>query len=188
MTGPGRCPCGAELAVPVTGRRPRWCSKACRQAAYRARLAAGRAAGETRWAHRELARAGDRGQEEGLAREFSAAASTLTGLLRRLYGLPPATAVRLPGPAGWTGWENDLITAAREVAALADQAGELARLHARAAADYAAARRMAGNDPGGLRRAPAPRLGGDKSRAGCVAPRAAAPAATKHKGEMEDSQ
>jgi hypothetical protein len=52
------CPgCGAPLTVPRTGRRPRWCSKPCRQAAYRARLAAERAAGDAAWVLGQIAAA-----------------------------------------------------------------------------------------------------------------------------------
>jgi hypothetical protein len=51
-----RCPaCGNLLAVPATGRRPVWCSTACRQRAHKARAAADRYAADAAWARGQAA-------------------------------------------------------------------------------------------------------------------------------------
>jgi hypothetical protein len=126
VTAPPYPVCGRPLAIPTTGRRPVYCGKACWQAPYRARLAAGRAT----WARRELSAAGDRGQAEGLAHEFGQPNRELVSALARLRDLPPR------------GWEEHVTAAAREVARLAHWAGDLARTHARAAADYQTAQQV----------------------------------------------
>jgi len=170
------CPvCGGPLEIPAAGRRPVYCGKACRQAAYRARQAAERAVEQATWARQELARAGDRGQAEGLAHEFDHASRELFTALVRLHDLPPASArLRKPG-GGWSGWEEHAAAAARQVARLAHRAAGLARVHERAAADFQAAQAV-------LRRGGLAGPGGDETPPGSVAARAAGDRATKHSG------
>jgi hypothetical protein len=166
------CPvCGAPLTIPVTGRRPRYCGKACRQAAYRARRAAERAAERAGWLRRELAGGG---AATTLERDFSQAANALLGALADLAGGPPAPgAVVLPG--GWSGWEEHVAGAARQVARLAHRAADLAQAHARAAAEFETAQQV-------LCRGGRGRPGGDETPAGSVPPRAARDRATKPAG------
>jgi hypothetical protein len=172
VSGPA-CPvCGTGLQIPLTGRRPRYCGKPCRQAAYRARLAAGRAAETAARVRRELAGLGEDGMLAGADQDLGRALLQLQGAAARIRdcdGLLP-DAETVPG-----GWEDAMARQAKTVIRLAHRVADLAAVHARAAADFQAAQTV-------FRRGNSAGPGGDETLQSSVLSRRAADRATKPGG------
>jgi hypothetical protein len=173
VTAPA-CPvCDRPLEIPDTGRRPVYCGKACRQAAYRARLAAARAAEHARWLRRKLAgdyRAGK--PVDGMHAELQEAGSALTAAF---YGLELDLADGDGDGGVPSGWEARLSASARTLAGVAHRIADTAHAHERAVAEFEAAQAV-------LCRGGRGRPGGDETPAGSVPPRAAPDRATKPGG------
>lgn len=181
VNGPA-CPvCGAPLEIPLTGRRPVYCGKPCRQAAYRARLAAGRAAEAAASARWGLAGSSSRSPDVHLGVEHAIGLVTdqLRHQVRRAHYAEETGLGADVVPFG-TGWEDDVTDRARTLITLAHQAIGLATAHKRAAADWQAAQAV-------LRREPAAGPGGDETPHGSVFARAAGDRATKPGGVDRDA-
>jgi hypothetical protein len=140
------------------GRRAAWCSKACRQAAWRARTAAERAG-------REAAEICDRVAGDAYSAVQAAGGALAAAVLEMCeQGDVPVDVALRTGPR----WERDVAEAARSLAAAATRVAELADAHAARAADYHSAHAV-------IRRAPASSAPSD----GNVATTAAEASATK---------
>jgi hypothetical protein len=129
------CPgCGRALTIPRTGRPPRWCSKSCRQAGYRARQSAARAADQASWYLAQLATA---------RTELNRASNELAGAYARMTDAAAAADgdVEVALRTG-ARWETGLHDAARALQAAAGRVAQLALDHRRAAGDYQDARAM----------------------------------------------
>ncbi|CNF63250.1 Uncharacterised protein [Mycobacterium tuberculosis] len=171
------CPvCGGPVPdrTGLPGRRVAWCSKACRQAAWRARRAATQAAE----AARQVAE-----QVPAARRDLANIGGALQAALDRM----PDAAVR-PGASGGrdadtdvaapvSGWESDIAGWARRLAAAATRLAELADAHTSHVADHRRAAAV-------IRRPPASRDRDDESPvappAGIVATTAAEASETNH--------
>lgn len=170
------CGCPVPDRTGKPGRRASWCSKACRQAAWRARTTADRAA---RAAAAELS---DRIAGTGYS-DVQAAARALGEAVIAMcendgdVGAGSDTAAIEDALMSGHRWERDVADVARRLAAAATHVAELADAHATHATDYRRARAV-------VRRPPAPRPGGDDSPAapltGIVAPTAVKAPATNH--------
>ncbi|MGI5208941.1 hypothetical protein ACQEU6_46185 [Spirillospora sp. CA-108201] len=158
--------CGGPVAdrTGLPGRRTTWCSKACRQRAWRARTAADRAECAAADLSDRIA-GGGYGDVQDAARALGQAVIAMCD----------------PGDVGaledalMSGhrWEGDVAGAARRLAAAATRVAELADAHAAHVADYRRARAV-------VRRAPASRGRDDESPGGIVANTAAKASATNH--------
>ncbi len=175
--GVAGCPvCGGPVPdrTGKPGRRAAWCSKACRQAAWRARTAADRAA-------RTAAELADRIAGTGYS-DVQAAARALGEAVIAMcendgdVGDGGDTAAIEDALMSGHRWEREIADVARRLAAAATRVAELADAHATHAADYRRARAV-------VRRSPAPRGRDDDSPAappaGIVATTAARASATK---------
>jgi hypothetical protein len=165
MTSAPACPgCGGPLVIPATGRRPVWCSTACRQRAHKARAAADRHAADAGWARGQVA-------------DAVATAVRLAGQLAAAWQQVPA-----PGPPGEhgqavadaPGWETAIAAAAAGLEHAAHGAEIMAIQHSRSAAACRTARAAAG-----LRRPEASASSSDETPAGSVTWNQLAAAATK---------
>jgi hypothetical protein len=108
------CPvCGTRLSIPATGRRPRYCSTPCRQAAYRARRRSEDLADRLVWVRGDLADDADR------------IAGDVDALLELIDQDDP-------GP----GWETQAAEMADSLALDAATLARRAREHARVAAEH----------------------------------------------------
>lgn len=181
MSGPS-CPvCGTPLVIPPTGRRPVYCGTPCRQAAYRARAAAARAARDADWAREQLAAA--MLETGGLARQLDDAWAAIPPLSGQLARRDDDGAALAAGRR----WEAGLAEAARELARAAYRTADLAGAHARAAGACRAARATgfrsgtgaASSNDGTLTAATTADGNGAAARRGSVAQVAAAAAATE---------
>jgi len=152
---PGGCPvCGGPVPdrTGKPGRRAVWCSKGCRQVAWRARSAAERAGRDAAAIAAQIA-GGGYGDVQNTGAALVAA---VLEMCEQGDDLPVDVALR-------TGhrWERDVADAARSLAAAATRIAELAEQHAARAADYRRAHTV-------IRRAPASAPTGDESPAGNV--------------------
>jgi hypothetical protein len=164
--------CGAPLRIPLTGRRPRYCGKPCRQAAYRARLAADRAAALAAGLRRELAGSGSPDVHLGVEHMIGLVSRDVQrAALRARFDEETGLGTGVV-PFG-TGWEDEVADRARTLVTLARRAMDLATAHARAVADWQAAQAV-------FRRVGLPGPGGDETLQSSVSPRAAGDRATKH--------
>jgi endogenous inhibitor of DNA gyrase (YacG/DUF329 family) len=124
MNGDHACPvCAGPVARGWQGRPPVYCGKRCRQAAYRARLAAEYAA--------RL-----RGQLAGCGAELAEAAADVTSVLGNL------PAADRDGVPGW--WTGDASAYADRTRRLASRVCDLTAAYRRAAAEFDAARAVFG--------------------------------------------
>ncbi|WP_067801346.1 hypothetical protein [Actinomadura formosensis] len=152
------------------GRRAQWCSKGCRQAAWRARTAAGRAARAAAELSGRIAGAG--------YSDVQAAARVLGEAVIAMCQDGDMGDMAVIEGALMSGhrWEGDVAGAARRLAAAATRVADMADAHAAHVADYRRAAAV-------IRRAPARHPGGDDSPAappgGIVATTAAQAPATK---------
>ncbi|MEU8347860.1 hypothetical protein AB0C74_39700 [Spirillospora sp. NPDC048832] len=146
----GHCAvCGGPLAVRAgrPGRPAAWCSKGCRQTAYRARQAAARAAERAAYARRRLAAA------HAELQRAEAAMAAAYGRAADRAAEPAADAAE--HLTGGPRWETAVRDAAARLAAAARRLGDLAAEHDRARAEHAAALAV-------FRRPPAPRPSRDE--------------------------
>jgi len=130
------CPlCGTPLVAPPTGRPPDYCSKRCRQAAWRARQATARATTDTTRARHDL---------KGARHQLSQAWNGLESALNRI------DSTGTPGPGGQpAGWEDEVAGRAEELIVAARQVVGLATRHGRATADWQAAQTVLRRPDGG---------------------------------------
>jgi hypothetical protein len=147
--------CSAPVERSWQGRPAVYCGKRCRQAAYRARLAAERAAGYAAWLREQLVTLGAE-----LAEPYGPDAINV------FAGLPVPTPDEIPGQ-----WAENALAYADRARRLASRAYDLTAAYRRAAADFAAARAVFG-------RAEASAPVSDETATRSVARSAAAAAAT----------
>jgi hypothetical protein len=165
MTGAPACPaCGGPLVTPATGRRPVWCSTACRQRAHKARAAADRYAADADWA---------RGQVAAAVAEVGTFARQLAAAWQQVPA-PGAPGEHGQAVAGAPAWETAIAAAAARLEHAARHAATLAGQHARYADGCRAARATAG-----LRHPEASTSSSDETPGGSVAPEQLAAAATE---------
>jgi hypothetical protein len=168
------------------GRRAAWCSKACRQAAWRARRNAAQAAAAARdvadripGARRDL---DDTGTALRAALDRMADAADAARVLRRMTARDTTgTGADDAAPPPLSGWERDVADTARRLAAAAMRVAELADAHATHAEDHRRARAV-------VRRPPAPRGRRDDSPetpGGIVATTAAKASETNHAATVD---
>ncbi|MGP4030199.1 hypothetical protein [Actinomadura sp. 3N407] len=165
------CPvCGGPVPdrTGKPGRRAAWCSKGCRQRAWRARAAGDRAA-------RAAAELSDRIAGTGYGDVQAAGAALGEAVLAMCEdGDPDDVADMEAALMSGHRWEHDVAQAARRLAAAATRVAELADAHATQRAELRRARAV-------VRRPPAPRGRDDESPSGggIVANTAAKASATK---------
>ncbi|MET9214811.1 MULTISPECIES: hypothetical protein [unclassified Nocardia] len=121
--------CSTRFSQPATGRPQVYCSRACRQAAYRARQTVKHAMAESSRLRDSLS---------AIRLEFDAASRHLAATL----AVRDSTAPDTPGHDHSSGWETEVAMSTRQLRYLADRIHEAVNDHSQIAYRYRSAGRV----------------------------------------------